>query len=127
MFFCFSTTASGALRWSHAIRRYVKICSSGAQCERLLTEGVGSTKEHSWISKAAQKLGIPTKKTQILSLWTVIIFQMLGFACSMLGNRKTYSPQWWFNSDLSWYKLNNHSKQTNNVFQPLVEPHSKPC
>ena len=28
---------------------------------------------------------------------------LLGFACSMLGNRRETSPKWWFDGDLQYH------------------------
>ena len=30
----------------------------------------------------------------------------------MPGKSKTYSPKWWFDGDLPWYKVKSHLKQT---------------
>ena len=30
----------------------------------------------------------------------------------MLGQTKKYSPKWWFDGDLPWYKVKSHLQQT---------------
>ena len=53
-----------------------------------------------------------SKVTHATCFEAINLYQTAWLCVRCLEKVNKYSPKWWFNGDLSWYKVNNHIKQT---------------